>query len=219
MAKRSQSQTRAHEDAKRALAVVDSVITYMREGRGKPAKRERALFAAVIVFAYGVWENFVEQLVIEVASDIAKKVQPGRVPEIVRKSLEKSTAWELVVSPGWRELWIQKVKRQAVGGEGVGYGLNTAKAGQVEKLLQWAGVKDGLDTVADGVVPAHIAEDVKSASDALDRFVELRGEIVHSGAVPDDLRKRHVREWRKFVEDLVDAVDKECRKQRRALLA
>ena len=217
MAKQTQ-RSQAHGDAKSALAVVDSVLSYMSDSRGKPARKERALYAAAIVFAYGVWENFVEQLAIELAGDIAQKIAPDKVPEIVRTSLQKCTAWELNVSPGWRQLWIQKVTRQAIGDDGENYGLNTAKAGQVQDLLRWAGAEGIFGDLDQDIVPAHIANQVSSPSEALNRLVELRGEIVHTGAVPDELRKQHVREWRQFVERLADELDESCRDHREKLL-
>ena len=45
----------------------------------------------------------------------------------------------------------------------------------------------------------------------------LRGEIVHTGKVPDALRKKHVLAWRRFVEKAIDKVDESCRVQCKAL--
>jgi hypothetical protein len=90
-------------------------LSLAKDGRGKPSVEERALFAAAVVFTYGVWENFVEQLAIELVEQVALSVQPEQVPEQIRRSLEKKTAWELSVSPGWRRLWVESVKVQAIG--------------------------------------------------------------------------------------------------------
>ena len=53
--------------------------------------------------------------------------------------------------------------------------------------------------------------------EAVDDLVTLRGEIVHTGKVPDSLRKKHVLAWRSFVEKAIDNVDDSCRGQCKAL--
>jgi hypothetical protein len=55
--------------------------------------------------------------------------------------------------------------------------------------------------------------------DALNKLVELRGEIVHTGKVPGALRKHHVREWRDFVELVCRGVDTTSRNQCKRLIA
>ena len=147
MAHWTEKRTTAHGDLKKALKVVDDILSFVKEGKGKPSKKERALFAAAIVFAYGVWENYVEQLAIELVRELAPKLNPASVPGRIKRSLEKCSAWELTVSPGWRQLWIKKIEEKAVGDDGDKYGLNTAKAGQVQDLLDMAGVQSALGLV------------------------------------------------------------------------
>ena len=213
------SRTAAHQSVASSLRVVDGVLSYMKDTKGKPASKERALYAAAVVFTYGIWENYVEQLAIELAGKVAGAIPPEKVPQKIRASLEKSTAWELTVSPGWRRLWVQKVKLQAIGDDGDKYGLNTAKAGQVKSLLEFAGVPDAFAGLDATIIPEHLAGTVTEPSDAVNRLVELRGEIVHTGTVPDVLRKKHVREWRQFVENITDKLDRNCRKQCKQLLS
>ena len=213
MANSAPSPTKAHQSARSALRVVDDVLGYMKDTQGKPAKKERALFASAIVFTYGIWENYVELLAIELAQKVSEKIPPERVPEGIRRLLEKGSAWELAVSPGWRRLWVQRVKLQAIGDDVEKYGLNTAKAGQVRSLLQLAGVQDAFAGLDVSMVPAHLSGTIKEVCDALNDLVELRGQIVHTGRVPDSLRKNHVREWRQFVESIVAKLDSNCRKE------
>ena len=217
MAHWTDTRTKAHGDLKKALGVVDDILSFVNEGKGKPSEKERALFAAAITFAYGVWENYVEQLAIELTRELAQRLEPEKVPDRVRRTLEKGSAWELTVSPGWRQLWIKRVEEKAVGDDGDKYGLNTAKAGQVQDLLEMAGVKGVLDNISADAVPLHLVESVSSVSAAVNQLVELRGEIVHTGVVPGSLRKAHVREWRKFVETVANALDRECRTQCKGL--
>ncbi|HEY5998317.1 MAG TPA: HEPN domain-containing protein [bacterium] len=190
----------------------------MKDTKGKPSEKERALFAAAVVFTYGIWENYVEQLSIELAEKVSKDISPERVPEKIRKLLEKCTPWELTVFPGWRSLWVQKVRQQAIGENIENYGLNTAKAGPVKRLLELAGVGDAFEGLGSGIVPEHLTTTTKEPSCAIDRLVELRGEIVHTGKVPDTLRKPHVREWRQFIESISSAMDKTTRQQCATLL-
>ena len=218
MADWTSSRTNAHKSIDHALNVVDGLLSYMKDGKGKPAAKERALFAAAIDFIYGVWENYVEQLAIELSKKVSERIEPDKVPELVRKTLEKRSAWELAVSPGWRNLWVENVEVMAVGDDGDKYGLNTAKAGQVTNLLKNAGIDDAFQGIKKSVIPEHLKEDICTPSDAVNRLVELRGEIVHTGSVPDSLRKSHVKDWRQFVEDIAEEMDRVCRKQCKVLL-
>lgn len=210
--------TIAHKNVAIALKVVDGVLGYMKDTQGKPSAAQRALYAASVVFTYGIWENYVEQLAIELAEKVSKNISPDKVPERIRKLMEKSTAWELTVSPGWRTLWINRVKQHAIGDEEENYGLNTAKAGQVRSLLELAGAHDAFDGMPTSLVPEHLSGKVKRPEEAVNALVELRGEIVHTGSVPDTLRKKHVRAWRQFIESIADEIDKTCRQQCKALV-
>jgi hypothetical protein len=217
----TQDETRAHRSVAIALMGVDSLLSYVKGGKGKPSKNERALFAAAVVFTYGIWENFVEQIAIELAERIAPQVIPERVPESVRKALQKSaSAWELAVSPGWRVLWQNQVKVQAVGDDAAStFGMNTAKAGQVKALLSLVGVFEPFREVAAEAVPEYLSANGIKVEDAVNALVELRGEIVHTGNIPEALRKGHVLDWRKFVGAAADSIDKVCREQCRALVS
>ncbi|ODS54097.1 MAG: hypothetical protein ABS36_11670 [Acidobacteria bacterium SCN 69-37] len=194
-----------------ALKVVDNLLGFVKDGAGKPSVKERALFAASVVFTYGIWENYVEQLAIELAETVATGISPDRVPEQVRRQLDKKSAWDLAVSPGWRALWVTSVREKAIGDEDEKFGLNTARVGQVKNLLSMAGVADAFRLVPSDVIPEHFKDG--SFEDAVNELVTLRGEIVHTGKVPDTLRKSHVRAWRKFVESAINAVDESCRAQ------
>lgn len=213
------SPTAAHSDVKTALRVVDNVLSFVKEGKGKPSAKERALFAAAVVFIYGIWENYVEQLAIEIAKQVSRGIPAERVPARIRSQLEKRSSWEISVSPGWRALWVDIVRGKAVGDDRDEFGLNTAKKGQVTNLLTLAGVGDALEGLPSSIVPSHLADELGDPAGAVDRLVELRGEIVHTGQVPDDLRKQHVKEWRTFVKELTDAVDGRCRSACRELLS
>src|SRR5450759_1705154 len=109
MAHWTASSTQANLSVETSLKVVDGVMSYMKATQGKPAAKERALYASAVVFTYGIWENYVEQLAMELAEKVAVDISPAKVPDRGRALLEKCTAWEITVSPGWRRLWVQKV--------------------------------------------------------------------------------------------------------------
>jgi RiboL-PSP-HEPN len=205
--------TDSHSSIAASLAVVDNLLGFAKDGKGKPSVKERALFAAAVVFTYGIWENFVEQLAIELATRVAKVVAPEKVPEQIRKLLEKRSAWELTVTPGWRKLWMEHVRLQAIGDDEDKFGMNTAKAGQVKHLLSLAGVDDPYQGIAVANLPDHLPQAKKTVVEAINSLVELRGAIVHTGKVPDTLRKSHVLAWRLFVETATNTIDASCRAQ------
>lgn len=217
------NQTEAHTSLSEALGVVDDVISYMSDAQGKPADRERALFAGAVVFIYGVWESFVEQLAIELAERMSAIVDPKQVPETIKKGLEKRNAWELSVSPGWRALWAEFVKTKAIGDDSDPankHGMNTLREPQVKYLLSLVGVERPFASFPAASFPPYLtAKNPKlNVGDALNELVTLRGAIVHTGKVPTTLRKGHVRAWRKFVEDAARIVDHACRSECKALL-
>lgn len=211
------TSTQALSSAEASLATVESLLSYVKDGQGKPSAKERAIFAAAVVFLYGIWENYVEQLAIELVERISSAVDPQKVPEQVRRALEKRTTWELTIHPGWRALWSQQVRVAAIGDDDERFGLNTARAGQVKNLLSTAGAPDPFSTVPSGIIPEHLGASAPAISDAVNKLVELRGEIVHTGQVPKTLRKAHVLAWKGFVKTVCEHVDGACRAQCKSL--
>lgn len=209
--------TQALSSTEASLATVDSLLTYVKDGQGKPSAKERAIFAASVVFLYGIWENYVEQLAIELVGKVSSAVDPQNVPELVRKALEKRTPWELTIHPGWRALWSQQVRLAAIGDDDERFGLNTARAGQVRNLLATAGAPDPFITTPSSVIPEHLGASAPAIPDAVNKLVELRGEIVHTGQVPKTLRKAHVLAWKVFVKTVCEHVDSACRNQCKSL--
>jgi len=149
----TEASTSALASAEKSLKTVENLLSFVKGGQGKPSAKERAIFAAAVVFLYGVWENYVEQLAIELVGQLSKEVDPARIPELVRKSLEKKSAWELSISPGWRTLWVQTIKRSAVGDDSDRFGMNTARAGQVKNLLATAGSTNAFQGALSDIIP------------------------------------------------------------------
>jgi hypothetical protein len=212
----AESRTTALGSVEASLRTVESLLGLVKDGKGKPSQQERAVFAAAVVFLYGIWENYVEQLAIELVSHLSPKVAPNCVPDQVKKALEKKTAWELTVHPGWRSLWSEMVRVQAIGDDTEKFGMNTAKSGQVKNLLSITGVPDCFAEAKKDIIPAHLVG-VSRVEDAVNKLVELRGEIVHTGKVPESLRKAHVISWEAFVRALCASVDGQSRKDCRAI--
>jgi hypothetical protein len=97
--------------------------------------------------------------------------------------------------------------------------MNTAKAGQVKNLLGQVGATDPYQKITPTILPEHLETTKKNAADAINSLVELRGEIVHTGKVPETLRKGHVLAWRNFVEQAAEKIDDACREQCKELFA
>lgn len=200
------------------LKLVGSMMNLVKPGAGKPKEGERALFAASVVFLYGVWENYVEQLAIETALALSQSISPERAPDKIKKELENKSAWELSVSPGWRAAWVEIVKKKAVGDDNANkHGINTVRHGTVVYILQLAGIENPFDGVS-VPAPPHLAPSVSLVKDAIESLVTLRGEIVHTGRVPKTLVKSHVTEWTTFIDTLTKQIDATSRKQGKELL-
>lgn len=191
--------TEARLKVDKGLDVVDGLMTYASDKRGRRAKKEIALYMASVTFAYAVWENFVEELAVELVEKLAELLEPDQIsrPQ-VREFIEKdATPWELAVHPGWRMLWVDRVKKLAVGEEDGGWGLNTANSRNTRRLFESVGINPFPDTY----------------TDRLDALVALRGEIVHTAATKQPIYKAEVRQHTDLVRALSTEVDEEARKQ------
>jgi hypothetical protein len=201
--------SKAIADLGSGLVAVDDVLSFVKSGVGKPSKQEQSLFVASVALSYAVWENYVEEVAIEVTTFLSKTIAEASVPSSVRDWIMKShpTAWDLVVHPGWRELWVQMVRARAKGepGKELDFGMLTANAKNVGGLFDRVGVQPFCDVTDD-----ELAE--------LDRLVEQRGRIVHTGKAPDEFRKKNATDWRAFVEELSKKVDASIAREARTLI-
>ncbi len=201
-------QTEARKDAAKGLGIIDGLMEYASDARGRRAKKEVSLYMASVTFAYAVWENFVEEIAIELAKRLAD-VEHGLRPDqlnrpLVRELIEDdATVWELSVHPGWRQLWVDRVRTLAVGEDGGGWGINTANSKNTRKLFDRIGINPLPDDLAD----------------RLDALVALRGEIVHTAKTEKPIYKAEVADWRNLVDELCKQVDTEARKHCRNWLA
>lgn len=194
--------------ADEGLKIVNNVLSYAKTGVGQPGKKEQSLFLSSTAMAYAVWENYVEQVAIELTEFIARNVPSDSVPEIPRQELSRRDAWEIAVYPGWRELWIDLVRNRAVGSESgtTDFGLNTANCAQVKKLFDLVGV------VAFDGVPSEVLS-------RLDELVAARGTIVHTAQAPSKtFRKADAVGWRDFVGELYEAFDRSVAGQAESLV-
>lgn len=205
MAGTKENWSQASLGADRGLEVVDGIMSFISDGRGKPSKSQRALYVAAIAFAYALWENYVEDLAIELVEQMAPDVDPARLPEsLVERINEGLTAWQLTVDPGWRREWVARTTLAAKGDGHKRHGMSMARAEAVIDLFGWVGI--------------HPFKGMTPSTKKVDELVELRNLVVHTGKIPDDLRKAHVIEWRDFVRTLYCNFDRACRGQVAALL-
>ncbi len=200
------SSSRASLDAGQGLEVVDGIMSFISDGRGKPSKNQRALYVAAIAFAYALWENYVEDLAIELVQTVAPVIDPQRLPStLVERISEGLTPWQLAVTPGWRQEWVTRATHAAKGDGHKRHGLSMARSEAVVDLYGWLGINPFSGMAA--------------STARIDELVTLRNSVVHTGKIPDDLRKQNVIEWRNFVCELYRNFDKGCRGQVASLLA
>jgi len=198
----------AISDLRSGLGAVDDVLGYVKQTAGKPSTSEQSLFVASVALSYAVWENYVEEVAIEATTILSTACAEASVPTTVRESImnAKPTAWDLAVYPGWRELWLQVVRQRAKGDpDKDDFGINSAGSKNVAALFERVGVSP-----FDGVSGGELEE--------LDRLVEQRGQIVHTGKAPDEFRKKDATSWRGFVESLGTKVDSSIAKGVNALV-
>src|SRR5690625_945937 len=101
-------------------------MSFASDGRGRPTKEQEHLYLSAVTFAYAVWESYAEDVAIELVKILAPSLPSDSIPPQVTQALADKDAWQLAVHPGWRDLWIKEVENAAKGGEGAGYGINTA---------------------------------------------------------------------------------------------
>lgn len=201
------TQTQARTDATKGLGIIAGLMEYASDKRGRRSKKEISLYMASVTFAYAVWENFVEEIAMELVTSLAHStdgLQPEQLRPHVRELIEdRATPWELAVEPGWRQLWIRRIKEMAVGEDGGGWGINAANFKNTKRLFKAVGINPLPD----------------ACKDRLDALVDLRGEIAHTAKTKTPIYKAEVGEWSDFVADLCSEVDVTSRKQCRKWLA
>lgn len=198
MSEKTEPWTQAAWDADEGMKVVDGLISFISDTRGKPSTKQRALYVAAVTFSYAVWENYIEDLAIELVERMSPVITPERLPQgLVERINRDLTAGELSVAPGWRQVWVERTRLAAKGDDSRIHGLSMARPRQVEHLFGWVGFSP-----FNGLAPS-LTE--------LDRLIDLRNAAVHTGKIPDDLRKADVIQWREFVHNLYCSIDKGCR--------
>jgi hypothetical protein len=194
--------------ADEGLKIVDNVMSYAKTGVGQPGRKEQSLFLSSTAMAYAVWENYVEQVAIELIEFIVANIASAAVPERPKQEISKKDAWDIAVHPGWQAIWIELVRNRAVGSESgtTDFGLNTANSVQVKKLFDLVGV-----VAFDGLSPDMMTR--------LDQLVGDRGTIVHTAQAPSKtFRKADAVGWRDFVKELYEAFDQSLSRQTQALV-
>ncbi|MGH2865111.1 MAG: hypothetical protein ACRDJX_07665 [Solirubrobacteraceae bacterium] len=124
---------------------------------------------------------------------------PVRLCE-VRDALTKAhpSSWDIAVHPGWRALWRADVEKLAKGESNAGeFGINTANGRNVKRLFERVGVDPFATACADDLAK-------------LEKLVQERGEIVHTGKAPPSFYKENATGWREFVAELAQGVDAAC---------
>jgi hypothetical protein len=193
------ADSKALKDLRKGLGAVDDVLSYVKTTVGKPSKQEKSLFVASVALSYAMWENYVEEVAIEVTTFLGREIKEKDVPTTVRDWIMKSnpSPWDIAVHPGWRALWLADVERLAKGDSGgeAEFGMNTANEKNVKKLFERVGVDPFVGSSEDDL-------------EKLGSLVKERGQIVHTGKAPNEFRKQNATDWRSFVEELGTKVDR-----------
>jgi len=216
--------TGAALSAETALQVPLGLMGFASEGRGRPTKQQESLYLSAVTFAYAVWESYAEDVATELAKALAPSLSPGSIPPAVKDALSDKDAWQLAVHPGWRDLWVEAVETAAKGGQGGGYGINTASYKNVRGLFELAGIGDALPShlsVAANTKlgklkgrPANVGvtqNKTVNVGRCLDLLVSLRGQAVHTARTEEKLLKNEVLWWTAFIRDLHEEVDRKAR--------
>jgi HEPN superfamily RiboL-PSP-like protein len=170
-------------------------------GAGRRYRLE-VLNKSAIVLLTAFWEAYCEDIAAEALAHIVKFAKmPDTLPEELRRQLAKEIKnipheleiWKLAGN-GWRPYLTTRLERLRIERN---RDLNTPKSARVERLFSDA---IGLAKVSNawkwsGMNP-------KRASSKLDRYVELRGDIAHRGQHSSSVKKSHVRDYFKFIEQL-----------------
>lgn len=184
-----------------ALKHADRLIAGTKTGPGKPSAQEGSMFVASVALTYAAWECYIEDVAIEVVTVLADEVDSSKVPDSVRSALEKTkpSTWQLIVHPGWRELWKALVKAAAKGDEeSATFGMNTARIHQIIRFYELVGL-DPLQV---------LTKDEKSRLEAL---VTARSAVVHTATAPTDFKKAKATEYRELVDTVAAKVDEGLR--------
>jgi hypothetical protein len=207
------------------MQVPKGLMSFANDGRGAPTKEQRSLYLAAVAFTYAVWENYIEDLAIELVGVLSKRLPAERVPGDVKDLISKNASpWELSVHPGWQGLWRSRVSESAKGTASAGqWGINTADATNVSRLFKSVGVDALPKTLAAPIddnnkvmltppnihLSSHGSLDV---TNALSQLIGVRGEAVHTAKTSDKLLKREVLWWSAFVHDLYEKMDEQARR-------
>ncbi len=221
-------------DADAGMEVPIGLMSFSSSDPGRPTTQQPTLYIAAIAFTYAVWENYIEDLAIELAEVITEHIPPRLVPPSVQKIIaDKATAWELSVHPGWRGLWLNEVIRRAKGEDGVAsFGLNTASWENVGKLFALVGIAPIPERIAapksynnDGVklaVPKNISVSRKDGTvvtaNLLSQLITVRSQAVHTAKTTVPLAKPEVLWWAEIIRTLYEVTDNRGRRAARALI-
>lgn len=216
----------ASKNADKSMSVPAGLMSFANDRRGKPTNEQRTLYLGAIVFIYAVWENYVEEVALELARAASSLISPEAVPSGVQQLITKgATPWELSVSPGWRQLWVSRVEAMTVG-DGSSWGLNTASSKNVKAVFKALAINPLPDRLAAPGktdrsgravrLPQRVSirekDNTVDVRNCIDQLIMLRGEAVHTGTVKATLLKAEIFWWEEFVRSLYEETDRSARR-------
>lgn len=206
-----------------SLADVEELLSFHEKADspkpGKPSKDHSTLKRSAVVLIYAAWESFFENLIDEVVNALSAQAEITRLPVklqsmllsdlrslIVGKRASEagdSETLRAVVNYDWSARLRVLATEEIYGTSGDTsdentHGINSADVKSVRRLLQKYCGGDLLGKVA----WAGMSNNQVTAK--LDKIVQLRGSVAHTGRLPDDfiLKLALVREYVVFVRRL-----------------
>ncbi|MGP5269699.1 hypothetical protein ACTXK0_04710 [Corynebacterium variabile] len=213
--------TKSADDADKGMQVPDGLMGFASDTRGKPPSDQEYLYISALTFAYAVWENYVEDLAVELVNVLSREIRPEKIPEKVYKGFTKQAdAWSLLYNPGWKALWVDRVETAARGSGKRNYGMNTANKEQCDHLFSLIGI----DPIPVNIKVANTGRVLKPGNieskggsveveHLLSELILVRGEAVHTAKTTTVLKKREVLWWSNAIRTLYEETDRFARAQ------
>lgn len=168
---------------------------------GRPVGNNAPLLRSAIVLLVTAWENYVEQAITEVFNHAEPAIRSDHnlLSAHLRSAVAKKAKddpWA-VVHDGWLTVARARAAYEI-------RSFNNAATKQTNQLVhEVLGCADVLDSVGWQAVSS-----TKAQADLTELVNDIRGEIVHRGTTPGNLNLPAVRNWRRFLGNLVKSFDK-----------
>lgn len=169
---------------------------------GKPSTDEAPLSRAAVLIMYAAWEVYFEESLIEAVDRIAS-LSLSLLPQATKDYLKRYVGgdpWALA-GDGWRDALREQVALKVRGASEGGHGVNDASPAVIISLQESIlGTSPFADVRWNNQSPEQI-------QDRLDAFINLRGEIAHTGRTAKKIWHGEIKTMVKFVAKVAREAD------------